>query len=1042
MKTLISTAVIHFLISCTCEAQASSLLTREILASDRKFLTIRSGDEPKEEKEETFADRMGGFSDGFTKIAGDAAGGLGSAAGTGIGAIGNVTDKLQGKRSQKPTEYLKCGVTHRAGSSNDKYEICPTDCPYFAQNREDDEPCTFLCVPGDQCSKWNPAKPIPGNIKDSNVCRGPVVQFCTRLTLDGKDTCAECQYGWTVWPGDGQCYFTYWKIIYSIGIFICILLVVVVIYAIDWCCRETINPEGVKTGEKYRSQAKILIPKSRVGEYGVDKRCVYPSNTNLCREDIAGPGMLLHFNFQAFFVGWPLMVAILWTILAHFHEELFIMGTRKFGTPRHNCILVAWGYETQQRLMWTKVIFLMVVYVGSFIAFILFSVRQYRMYEEMDAKEKTMKDFVAEVEGLQRVPGEKSVESDIVKALEDAGCKGVLGVSVCWNYGEKEDDIMNEVAADQVAKENYPEVEVGDPTANMGFVHKKMYAFENMLFGPAENSCYPKSTDTGESKVEDWLTKLETSTNAFVVFKTEQERDNALQDATVAAALKTKQYKLCGQDHEGGLELISVNCEPTTVNWGNYADTSMFGMVKRFFLGFFCIYVPALAVWFFGFYVPYAYSLYNFNYENGAELPTYYGLLFTIIVVGGNATMYIVCDLVGDKIGFKYKDSKQVAYMIMYLVACTLNVLLDMGSTYYVVYKSMVGLDFRDYFGKKLEDYTTFTEVFETYAMQRSLAENVKLYAFPGTMLIPFLIEPIVTIYVPLKIGRLVVRTHREIQGRLAESLYELCIFDLGRYADILLNIFLGILIFWFPGGFTCILFYGMAGSHAWIYCFDHYKVLHCIPLTKIVSKEVDDWAQVIMAGLCGMILSALVFKSNCEPYNMHGYCMQGYDLIYATVFAGVGHFVLHLFLLGTLVPYLGDKIEQRRLAAGDQKEKDAIDNMTFDQVATDEAFTWFSSNPVHCLRSKFVHKDAPYCRYVSPGKEHLLEQNTKINCYFTDKEAEVEDFDEKDNIKNFASFTHQAAKDIYARIKNPKGDLPASSDPKSSPDTEPDKTS
>jgi hypothetical protein len=1040
MKTLIPTAAIHFLIYCVFEVQAAVLLHAE--AGDGKFLTSRSGDEPKEKKEETFADRMGGFGDGLTKIAGDAAGAVGGVAGGAVGAAGKVTDMVRGNRSQNPTEYLKCGVTHRAGSSNDKYEICPTECPYFAQNRQDDEPCTFLCIPGDQCSKWNPAKPIAGHIKDSNVCRGPVVQFCTTLTLDGKDTCSECQYGWTVFPGDGQCYFTYWRLIYSIGVTICILAVVVVIYAIDWCCRATINPEGVKTGEKYRSQAKILIPKNSLQEYGVDNRCVYPSNTNLCREDIAGPGMLLHFNFQAFFIGWPLMVALLWTILAHFHEELFIMGTRKFGTPRHNCILVAWGYETQQRLMWTKIVFLLVVYVGSFIAFLLFSVRQYRMYEEMDAKEKTMKDFVAEVEGLPRIPGAKSVEEDIVKALKDAGCADVLGVSVCWNYGERFDDIMNEVNADQVEQENYPEVEVGEPTADMGFVHKKMYSFEMSQFGPDDNGCNPKSKNTGETRVGDWLQELETSTNAFVVFKTQQARDAALKDE-FKAALKTRKFMLAGKQYDGGLELVEVNCEPTTVNWENYADTSIFGMVKRFCLGFLCIYVPALAIWFFCFYVPYAYSLYNFNYDNGAELPTYYGLLFTIIVVGGNATMYIVCDMVGDKIGFKYKDSKQVAYMIMYLLACTLNVLLDMGSTYYVVYKSMVGLDFRDYFGKKLEDYTTFTEVFETYAMQRSLAENVKLYAFPSTFLIPFLIEPIATIYAPFKLGQLIVRTHREIQGRLAESYYALCIFDLGRYADILLNVFLGILVFWFPGGYTCILFYGMAGSHLWIYCFDHYKVLHCIPLTKIVSKEVDEWAQVIMAALCGMILSALVFKSNCEPYNMHGYCMQGYDLIYATVFAGLGHFVLHLFLLGTLVPYLGDKIEQRRLAADDANERQKIDDLTFEDIAKDDAYTWFNSNPVHCLRSKFVHTDKPYCRYASPGKEHLLEVNEKINCFFSDKEAEIEDYDEKDNVRNFGSFVKQGAKDLYARVKNPKGDLPKedSSDPKSSPDSATDKT-
>jgi hypothetical protein len=103
-------------------------------------------------------------------------------------------------------------------------------------------------------------------------------------------------------------------------------------------------------------------------------------------------------------------------------------------------------------------------------------------------------------------------------------------------------------------------------------------------------------------------------------------------------------------------------------------------------------YVGALSVWFFIFYVPYAVSLYNFNYDNGAQLPSYYGLIFTMVVVGGNATMYIVCDMIAENIQFLYKDTKQVVYVLMYLAACTINVLLDMGVTYVTALKIMVGL--------------------------------------------------------------------------------------------------------------------------------------------------------------------------------------------------------------------------------------------------------------------------------------------------------------------------------------------------------------
>jgi hypothetical protein len=310
---------------------------------------------------------------------------------------------------------------------------------------------------------------------------------------------------------------------------------------------------------------------------------------------------------------------------------------------------------------------------------------------------------------------------------------------------------------------------------------------------------------------------------------------------------------------------------------------------------------------------------------------------------------------------------------------------LDMGVTYFTALKIMVGLDFRTYDGTRLEDIGAFTDQFETYAMQRSLGGNTYAYAFPSTFLIPFLIEPIVTVLVPYQIGRLIIRTHREVTDNCAEAYIAAFDFDLGRYADILLNVFLGILIFYFPGGYTWTLFYGMFISHIVIYAFDHWRVLDVIPTIKITSYAVDWWAQVMLGGCCALILSALVFKANCESYS--GYCLKDMQLISVTALAGVAHFIVHTVLLIYLVPSLSLCIAEVATEDPVQKEK------TYEEVATDDAYSWFSVNPVHCLRSKMIHKHAPYCRFVSPGKEHLLEVNEAIGCHFFDVAADTEDF-------------------------------------------------
>jgi len=908
---------------------------------------------------------------------------------------------------------LQCGITEQVGAHTDKYEDCPADCPYFAQNRKDADFCTFLCVPGEQCGQWNPNKPIPDSIKNTKTCRGPKVAFCNTPKMDGTDTCAKCQAGFKLHAGDGQCYFDNWTAIIVGTLIFVVLFTVVIAWFVDMCVREPVNAGMVTKAEAWRSRAKILNRnKSPIGTWDL--------GTNLCETDVAGPGMLLHFRFQRFFIIWPLFCAIVWTALACYEPDLFILGTRKFGTPRHNCILVAWGYETQQRLMWTKVLFLAVVYVGSFISFLWFSVSQHRQYKKMDMDDKTMKDFAAELKGMPFLPGDhEDVEKDIKTAVETAlGKTGVVvGVSVAWNYqsddGEKQEAIEYLCQRDLTWRQRQWELELkhkasgkapptpkdvndvleaekekqlSDPSEEYGPIRKKLYAWEKSVLGPEDDKCdeLPEEVVDKEGHLTmEILKTLKSSDTAFIVFDTEEDKQAALGLEVEFKAELAKKYGLESKDAVV-MTLIDVVNEPANLNWHNFGPQFP---VLNFFKGFFKVYVPALLIWFFGFYCPYAWSLYNFNYDNGAELPGYYSIIFTIVVCGGNATMYVVCDICCDIIGFRYKDTKQVTYMLMYLCACMINVFLDMYVTYYTALKVMVGLDFRTYDGRRLADIDVFTEQFETYAMQRSLGGNTYAYAWPSTFFLCFVLEPFVTILVPYYLGRVIIKSHREIRGVTAENYLMAFEFDLGRYADILLNVFLGILIFYFPGGYIWSLFYAMCFSHCFIYCFDHWRVLKVIPYVKIVSMEVDWWAQLTMGFCCAVILSCLVFKMNCETYA--GYCIQEFELLSACTIAGIAHFIVHSALLIYLVPKL----------VGECKDENV--NKKYSSVAEHESRTWFSVNPVHCLRSKYVHKHSPHCRLAAWGKEHLLETNEKIGCHYHTEAAVIESFEFRKSIKD-----------------------------------------
>lgn len=697
----------------------------------------------------------------------------------------------------------------------------------------------------------------------------------------------------------------------------------------------------------------------------------------------AGAGMLLHFNFQFMIIWWGLVIAVMWVILATVYDHaLFILGTRSFGTPRNNCILVAWGYETQQRLMWTKVLFCQLVYIFTFVGSLLMSIRQLRLFQKFDHQNKTMKDFVLQCEGLPKLKGEDRVEEDLKKVVTDATGANVVAVSIAWDHLEHQETIQKYLENDMVERDPHlrsaPVGDVSEP--DLGFPRKQFFDFEkSTLCAPADDDEIPK-----DAEMRQLCNQMETSPCAFVVFDSEGDRDSALERMEQTGGLEF---------HGSKLQFYELFSEPDTVEWHNYGHSTPQQKMRRLFVGFGAIAV-ALFFWSVVFYAPYAYSVMTFNYDNGQQPGAIYSISFSMVVVVGNQIMYETCARVSDYIGFRFSDTKAVCYMILFCVSCLYNVLVDMVTTYFIAEQIMEELGFRTYFGKKLSEIDTFTEKFETYAMQRSLAENTYRYAFPATYLIPFILEPVVTIYVPLVMGRALVGTHPEVRGRDAEGWVAAIPMDMGRYADVVLNMLLGVLIFYFPGGWTHTLFFGLAGSHVWIYLLDHGRLLRSVPAITVATMEVDWWAQAMLAPVCGLVLSCMLFKANCQDY---GYCIQGMSLVGTCAAAFWAHTIVHFLLLLYVVPMFGKA----------KPEEDPCKDLTFKDVASVMPCSWFTTNPVHCLRSQLIYKHNPPCRFWFSGKEHMLEANEKIGCYFTDKIADGESFKNMHSMQNLKQGIH-----------------------------------
>mmetsp|Transcript_6233 Transcript_6233/g.16672 ORF Transcript_6233/g.16672 Transcript_6233/m.16672 type:complete len:944 (-) Transcript_6233:116-2947(-) len=856
-----------------------------------------------------------------------------------------------------------CGKTVLVTSKDSKWDRCPDSCPLYVSNKIDDKACSFLCVPAEDCAKYNPKTPIAD--MELRVCRAPMVNSCAEYAADGSDRCAKCQSWYYLYKKDGKCYSEY---VITLAL-ICSVLLIVVILLVAWLCdmgfREISNPAGVLTGELFRERQKLCMPK----EEGRSRQ-LWPLATNLCRTQVAGPGMVLHFNFQAGVIAWAVAVALAWVLMAAIIDgDLFILGTRAFGTPRSNCILVAWGYETQQRLMWTKVGFLYLVYIVSFAICLLHGVRQLRIFQIIDYENKTMKDFAAMATGLPPLDGTAFVEETMKKAVADATGQKVVGVSVAWDYGDESELVQSALERELRRQEETMGQGLEAASSNtttaeqlmveMPQLRRKCFEIEQKVFGEAEEP----TEEACEDELMNSLRKMKCSSNAFVVFETEAMRDAAVKECQQSG----------GFAFEGAsITLESLSCEPDTVMWQNFGHAGTMKQILRLCAGFGFI-LLALLFWTLVFYAPYAWSIFSFNYENGAQPGAIYGIVFSMVVVIGNAIMYEVCARVADGVRFLFKDARETCYMILYTIACSFNVILDMVTMYFLVWEIIKGLHFRTYDGTMIHHVDGFNDRFEAYAMQRSLGENSYSYAWPSTFLIPFLLEPVITIWVPLKLGALIVRTHPEMLGRVAEGWFAAAPMEMGRYADIILDIILAVLIFYFPGGYTHWLFFFMAVSHVWIYLFDHCRVLRTIPACTFASNDVDWWSQVMLIPCMGFILSCLVFKANRQGF---GYTLEGMDITKACVAAFIGHCVVHFLLLRYVVPMFGKK----------PPEDSELDLLTYRDVAEKIAATWFSTNPVNCLRSQKIYHHEPPCGYFVSGKEHMLKVNPEIGCYFHDE--------------------------------------------------------
>jgi hypothetical protein len=828
---------------------------------------------------------------------------------------------------------------------------------------------------------------------ESKMCEACKVAGCHRCGAK-RNICATCQDGFAL-HGEACLSKTrhYWNFCFTIlgfvGIFVVYYLFVL------FFLREVKNPEALKAGLEFRELSSTR---------NVAKDKPYSLWSNLQTRVINGTGIMLHFRWQGFVLAWAIFGTVLFAIAGIlFWERLGVMhrpnARKSYDACEENVAATVADFNAMEAVYFICV---MIIYLVTFLGSLWFAYTQRKFYHMQDHDNTTMKDFALFASGFPFLSGREKVEEQRLKWFkEQPQFKGldVVGVSICWNYRDKIEDVDEQIrrefdvhgAADDAAYKEQAEKAEGFRKE-----HAQRSCFRDFdpklrvvdaCFGIGKFPCV-RNVDEEKPEAEDvkhLLHGINDSGNLYVLFGSTKDR--------AAAESRCKADPLVCK-HEGDnydIKLAETDCEPHTVMWKGYG-TNHWKFLASLVLGCFVVFVCVIILDIF-FYAPYV--IYILSYSDVAGMSQggmLSGLLLGMLITVCNQIIYMVIGTVADRCGWTNMDSKDCFYCVKYTLAVFFNTCLDLGTVLILAQGYSVDMAMKT----QIANDSTMSPkaIAESPNMQKALYVQLVAYIFPSCTLLPFLIEPLGTAVLPFAVGKALVRSRREVTVQDAELCLQNPPYDLSRYGDILVNMMLTCMTMVFTYCDLWKLYLFMIISVIVIYAWDQLRVLRYTTKTVYATNTMDNAIMYMMAMPCGVLAMCLVFKAYGASH--HGFLedlrknMEGeigvapnrFDIFLYLLAAFFGHCLLHWILLKYVVWPISDK---------EPVEEDNDADQTYAQLGAERPANYLNTNPVNCLRSKYVYRQDPPCIFYRVGKEHLIKKNEEIGIYFSGK-VHVED--------------------------------------------------
>jgi len=191
--------------------------------------------------------------------------------------------------------------------------------------------------------------------------------------------------------------------------------------------------------------------------------------------------------------------------------------------------------------------------------------------------------------------------------------------------------------------------------------------------------------------------------------------------------------------------------------------------------------------------------------------------------------------------------------------------------------------------------------------------------------------------------------------------------FDMGHYADVVIGVTLCTLLLSFSSYVLLPIFCCMLITLVWLYFWDKYRVLRLSRKTPFSSNHLEVVAEDLFCVPFGFLAMVVVWRA----FEVNYINLDAKYVPWLCFCAFVFHIIIQLFVQHVVT------------ASAAQKLKKELSTRTFEEVATRTACSWFNANPIHCLRSKYIHCRDPPCVPYLLGKEHLLMRNVEAGAFF-----------------------------------------------------------